>query len=300
VVLRRVEERGEASLILDGDTKKNVLLYEAKERTGRGCSMMEQYREVAREIAKEAGAFLKRRLHSTHTIAYKGEIDLVTEADKTSEQMIISKLNRQFPHHDILAEEFTNTHRGSDFMWIVDPLDGTTNYAHGYPVFCVSIALKKLDEMILGIIYNPLLKEMFEVEKGRGAFLNGRKISVSCTVRIAESLMATGFPYDLRHSNENNLNYFNEMILHARGIRRAGSAALDLAYVAAGRFDGFWELKLKPWDTAAGWLMVEEAGGVVTDLQGGEYTRRSTGILASNGKVHGEMVALLKGASSSS
>jgi myo-inositol-1(or 4)-monophosphatase len=258
---------------------------------------MKSFREVAIEIAREAGTFLSGKLNSAHKIDYKGEINLVTEGDKISEKMITSRINQLFPDHDILAEEFTFTNRGSDFRWIVDPLDGTTNYAHGYPFFCVSIALKKLDEIILGVIYNPMLKELFVTEKGGGAFLNGREIHVSNTIRIEESFLATGFPYDIREDTQNNLNYFNEMIMKARAIRRAGSAALDLAYVAAGRFDGFWELKLNPWDTAAGWLMVEEAGGVVTDMRGKKYYLESPIILASNGRIHKEMMDVLKGAS---
>ncbi len=210
---------------------------------------MKNSKELAIEIARETGTFLRSKLNSAHTIDYKGKINLVTEADKISEEMITSKINHLFPDHDILAEEFTYTNKDSDFRWIIDPLDGTTNYAHGYPVFCISIALQKLDEIILGVIYNPMLKEMFVAEKREGAFLNGRETHVSATIRIKESLIATGFPYDIREDSQNNLNYFNEMIMKARAIRRAGSAALDLAYVAAGRFDGFWEIKLNPWDT---------------------------------------------------
>jgi len=259
---------------------------------------MKQFKECAIEIAREAGIFLKNKLNSVHTIDYKGEINLVTEADKTSEGMITSKISTLFPDHDILAEEFTYTTRGSDFTWIIDPLDGTTNYAHGHPFFCVSIALKNLDTLIVGIIYDPMLDEMFVAEKGKGAFLNDRAIHVSNTNRIIKSLLATGFPYDIREDSHNNLNYFNEMILKAQAIRRAGSAALDLAYVAAGRFDGFWELKLNPWDIAAGWLLVEEAGGIVTDMQGKDYYLESPSILASNGRIHKEMMDVLERASS--
>ena len=260
--------------------------------------MITNFKEFVIEIATDAGTFLRSRLNSTHKIDYKGEINLVTEADKISEEMITSKISHLFPDHDILAEEFTHTNKGSDFRWIIDPLDGTTNYAHGYPVFCVSIALQKMDEIILGIIYNPMLKEMFVAEKGKGAFLNGRKIHTSKTIRMAEGFIATGFPYDIWEDSQNNLNYFNEMIMKARAIRRAGSAALDLAYVAAGRFDGFWELKLSPWDTAAGWLIVEEAGGVVTDIKGAKYYLKSPVILASNGRIHEEMMDILNRASS--
>jgi myo-inositol-1(or 4)-monophosphatase len=259
---------------------------------------MKDFKACAIEIAREAGIFLKNRLTSVHTIDYKGEINLVTEVDKISEEMITSRITTLFPDHDILSEEFTRIERGSDFRWIIDPLDGTTNYAHGYPIFCVSIALERLDTMIVGIIYDPMLDEMFVAAKGKGAFLNGKEIHVSNTRGIIKSLLATGFPYDIRQDKHNNLNYFNEMILNAQAIRRAGSAALDLAYVAAGRFDGFWELKLNPWDIAAGWLLVEEAGGIVTDMGGNNYFLESPSILASNGRIHQEMIDVLKGAPS--
>jgi len=259
---------------------------------------MKDFKECAIEIAREAGIFLKNKLYSEHTIDYKGEINLVTEADKISEKMITSKITTLFPDHDILAEESTTIDRGSDFRWIIDPLDGTTNYAHGYPYFCVSIALERLDTMIVGIVYDPMLDEMFVAEKGKGAFVNEREIHVSNTREVIKSLLATGFPYDIREDSHNNLNYFNEMILQAQAIRRAGSAALDLAYVAAGRFDGFWELKLNPWDIAAGWLLVEEAGGIVTDMGGKNYFIESPSILASNGRIHAEMMAILESESS--
>ena len=259
---------------------------------------MKDFRECAIEIAREAGIFLKNKLYSEHTIDYKGEINLVTEADKISEKMITSKITTLFPDHDILAEESTTIDRGSDFRWIIDPLDGTTNYAHGYPYFCVSIALERLDTMIVGIVYDPMLDEMFVAEKGKGAFVNEREIHVSNTREVIKSLLATGFPYDIREDSHNNLNYFNKMILQAQAIRRAGSAALDLAYVAAGRFDGFWELKLNPWDIAAGWLLVKEAGGIVTDMGGKNYFIESPSILASNGRIHAEMMAILESESS--
>ncbi|MFO8165320.1 MAG: inositol monophosphatase family protein [Thermodesulfobacteriota bacterium] len=255
---------------------------------------MQDFKACAIDIAREAGIFLKNRLHSAHEIDYKGDIDLVTEVDKISEQMITSKIHTLFPDHDILAEEFTDINRGSNFRWIIDPLDGTTNYAHGYPFFCVSIALEVLDIMTVSVVYDPMLNELFVAERGKGAFLNDREISVSNTHEIIKSLLATGFPYDIHGSSQNNLNYFNKMILKAQAIRRAGSAALDLAYVAAGRFDGFWEIKLNPWDTAAGWLLVEEAGGVVTDMGGENYYLESPGIVASNGRIHREMMNILK------
>jgi myo-inositol-1(or 4)-monophosphatase len=256
------------------------------------------FRQPAVDIAREAGAFLKEKLHADHSVDFKGEIDLVTEADRISEQMITARIRNLFPDHDIVAEESTNITRGSEYRWIVDPLDGTTNYAHGHPVFCVSIALERMSEVVLGVIYNPMLEELFVAERGEGAFLEGGKIHVSSTGRLGEGLVATGFPYDVRENCRDALGYFDEMIPQAQAVRRQGSAALDLAYLAAGRFDGFWELRLRPWDTAAGWVLVEEAGGIVTDLYGKSYCLESPTIAASNGRIHGELLAVLDRASS--
>jgi len=240
-------------------------------------------------LAADAGSLLKDRFHAKHTVAYKGAIDLVTEADRLSEDLIVDKITQAYPQHDIVAEESSATAKMSEYRWIIDPLDGTTNYAHGYPVFCVSIALEIKGKVELGAVCNPMLDEMFFAERGCGAFLNGEAISVSPEEELSGSLLATGFPYDIRVSSDNNLEHFSRMARQAQAIRRAGAAALDMAYLAAGRFDGFWELKLKPWDTAAGWLLVEEAGGEVTDLFGGPYHLRSPHILASNGKIHAQM-----------
>ncbi|MHB8909221.1 MAG: inositol monophosphatase family protein [Syntrophales bacterium] len=251
------------------------------------------YRQFIETVAVEAGALLRERIDSRHTVQYKGEINLVTEADRLSEALIIERISRTYPGHDVLAEESAETARGSGFRWIIDPLDGTTNYAHGYPVFCVSIALEVEGIVRLGAVCNPMLAELFVAEKGEGAFLNGRRLAVSRTAELSRGLLATGFPYDIREDKNNNINYFNTMAMHAQAIRRTGSAALDMAYVAAGRFDGFWELKLMPWDTAAGWLLVIEAGGMVTDLQNGPYQHSSPHILASNGSIHAEMAHLL-------
>ncbi|MBN1612977.1 MAG: inositol monophosphatase [Deltaproteobacteria bacterium] len=244
-------------------------------------------------IAREAGLILKQRLHDAHVIDYKGEIDIVTEADRMSESLIISRIRDRYPRHTILSEESPMTEGDPATRWIIDPLDGTTNYAHGFPVFCVSIALERDGDICLGAVYNPMLDEMFAAERGKGAFLNGRKIWVSATATLRRGLLATGFPYDIRQTNENNMNYFNSMALNAQAIRRAGSAALDMAYVAAGRFDGFWELKLRPWDTAAGWLLIREAGGTVTDLVGQPFHLESPHILASNGYLHGAMISVI-------
>jgi myo-inositol-1(or 4)-monophosphatase len=254
---------------------------------------MDAIRTLIVAAAREAGGLLRERLHDRHIVQYKGEINLVTEADRLSEALIVERIHREFPGHDILTEESPETANGSDFRWIIDPLDGTTNYAHGYPVFCVSIALEVKGVIMQGAVYNPMLDELFTAEKGAGAFLNGRRLNVSRTEILSRSLLATGFPYDIREDRDNNINYFNRMVLSAQAVRRAGSAALDLAYIAAGRFDGFWELKLMPWDTAAGWLLVKEAGGSVTDLCGDPYHLHSRNMLASNGLIHDEMARIL-------
>ena len=255
--------------------------------------IMKDCRQFIEAIAVEAGSLLRERLNDLHTVQYKGEINLVTEADRLSEALIVERIRGAFPGHDILAEESPETATGSGFRWIIDPLDGTTNYAHGYPIFCVSVALEVEGEIRLGAVYNPTLAELFVAERDGGAFLNGRRLAVSRTAKLSRSLLATGFPYDLRENRNNNFTYYREMAMNAQAVRRAGSAALDLAYVAAGRFDGFWELRLMPWDTAAGWLLVTESGGAVTDLRGDPYQLHSPHILASNGLIHGEMTDIL-------
>ena len=254
------------------------------------------YKRLAVAAAREAGGYLKEHLHGRHLVRFKGEIDIVTEADQQAESMIIAAIRNQYSDHDILAEESPATHTGSSYRWIIDPLDGTTNYAHGYPVFCVSIALEREGICVLGVVFNPMLEEMFVAEKGQGAFLNDKPIAVSETTELSRSLLATGFPYDIRLTKENNMDYFESMAMKAQAIRRAGSAALDLAYVAAGRFDGFWELKLSPWDTAAGCLLVQEAGGAVTDLHGKAFSLTAPHVVASNGRIHGQILSGLRGA----
>ncbi len=256
---------------------------------------MPEHGEFAISIARRAGSLLQDCFTKKHRVDYKGEIDIVTEADRMSEQLLITEIHKQFPEHGILSEETAEIERPSRYRWVIDPLDGTTNYAHGFPVFCVSIALEKDGHIITGVIYNPVSEELFFAGKGQGAFLNGSPLSVSGIGEVAKSLLATGFPYDIRKDPNNNIGYFSEMALKAQAIRRAGSAALDLAYTAAGRFDGFWELKLHPWDTAAGWLLVSEAGGVVTDITGDGYRLDAPTILASNGKIHDRLIRILNG-----
>jgi len=252
-----------------------------------------EWREFTVSIAREAGTLLKERFHRRHHVSYKGAINLVTEADLMSEKLLISRIRSAFPGHDIVSEESEMANTGSPFRWIIDPLDGTTNYAHGFPMFCVSIALEKEGVVITGVVYNPMLDELFVAEKGEGAYLNGTLLAVSDTDDLSQSFLATGFPYDIRENPDNNVNYFSTLALRVRAIRRAGAAALDLAYLAAGRFDGFWELRLQPWDTAAACLMVEEAGGTITDLAGGAWSFAAPGIMATNGKIHQAMIETL-------
>ncbi|HUN56134.1 MAG TPA: inositol monophosphatase family protein [Smithella sp.] len=254
---------------------------------------MLRYKSFAVDLAKKSGSLLKEKFNKAHNIHYKGEINLVTEADRFSEDLIIGEISRNFPDHGILSEESPAIKGAGDWRWIIDPLDGTTNYAHGYPVFCVSIALENKGEVIVGVVYDPMREEMFVALQGEGAYLNGKKITVSHCGNLSRSLLATGFPYDIRESKENNLDYFNSMAIRVQAIRRAGAAALDLAYLAAGRFDGFWELKLKAWDTAAGSLLVTEAGGVVSDIAGEKWHLQSSGLVASNGLIHEQMIKVL-------
>ncbi|OPY84813.1 MAG: Inositol-1-monophosphatase [Smithella sp. PtaU1.Bin162] len=255
---------------------------------------MPPVKKFAVNLAWEAGALLMEKLNKLLDIQYKGDINLVTEADKMSEKLIIKAIKRNYPDHGILSEESPAISGESKMRWIIDPLDGTTNYAHGYPVFCVSIALEKDGAIILGVVYDPTRQDTFVAVRGEGAQLNGKKLAVSETSDLNYSLLATGFPYDIRESEENNLNHFQTMAKKAQAIRRAGAAALDIAYVAAGRFDGFWELKLKPWDTAAASLILEEAGGKVTDLGGRPWNLLSPNVLISNGRIHEQMVAVFR------
>jgi myo-inositol-1(or 4)-monophosphatase len=245
-------------------------------------------------IAREAGALLLQYFHEGIKIEYKGDADLVTAADRASEALIRERISKKFPSHDVLGEEQGLNDQGSDYRWYVDPLDGTTNFAHGYPVFCVSMALehRSLEHRsdaeavrIAGVVYDPTRDELFTAEQGRGAHLNGKPISVSKASQLQECLLATGFPSHKRHKNP-NIHFYHQITLRSHGVRRAGSAALDLCNVASGRFDGFWEFNLNPWDTAAGVLIVEEAGGKVSRFDGSPFEIDSRETLASNGLVH--------------
>jgi len=250
--------------------------------------MSNSYLDVAIEIAREAGKVLREEVDRPPDIAYKGDFDLVTQADRRSEKVIVERLQRYFPGHAVAAEEGTGTDSDAEYRWHVDPLDGTTNFAHGYPCFCVSMALARRGQLILGVVYNPVCDEMFTAARGEGATFNGKKIHCSKIGAVKNSLLCTGFPNHKRESHP-NIYYYWDFTLRSHGVRRDGSAALDLAYVAAGRFDGFWEFGLKPWDTAAGIVLVEEAGGSVSDLDGQPYTLGGRTILASNGLIHEEM-----------
>lgn len=251
---------------------------------------MSDFFPVARDTALKAGGMLKDELYGARQIGYKGDINLVTEMDKRSERAIVDALHAAFPGHGIVAEEETTIRSESAYTWVIDPLDGTTNYAHGYPCFSVSIALLQHGSPILGLVYDPMRDELFWAEKKQGAFLNGKRISVSVVHTLIQSLLATGFPYDRKVSEENNMTYFHDLLMASQEVRRDGSAALDLCSVASGRFDGFWELKLKPWDVAAGSLIVAEAGGKVTNLDGSTFDMQGEEILASNGLIHQLMV----------
>jgi myo-inositol-1(or 4)-monophosphatase len=236
-------------------------------------------------MAREAGGLLMEYFRQHVKIEYKGDVDLVTVADRKSEALILERIRKQFPTHDVMGEEGTRIETGSDYKWYVDPLDGTTNFAHGYPVFCVSLAVERLGQRIAGVIYDPTRDEMFSAELGGGARLNDAAMHVSTIANLGECLVGTGFPSQKRHKNP-NIYFYQQLTLRTHGVRRAGSAALDLCNVASGRYEGFWEFNLNPWDTAAGVLMVEEAGGKVTDFSGGEFQIASRETLASNGLVH--------------
>ena len=254
---------------------------------------MKEFRELAIRAAKKAGNILIENLGKIKRIDYKGRLNLVTDIDRKAEERTIEIIRKKYPSHDILTEERRIKEKGNQYKWIIDPLDGTTNYVHGYPRYCVSIALEKNGEVVLGVVYDPVPDELFLAEKGKGATLNGRKISVSKTDELDKSLLATGFPYDRREKADEYLKIYREFMLNVQGVRRDGAAALNLCYTANGRFDGFWEEQLAPWDVAAGSLIVTESGGKVTDFKGDKVDIYEKEILASNGKIHREMEEIL-------
>ena len=255
----------------------------------------ERQRNFIREVAIKAGELLMEYYKEDLSMYLKGDINPVTIADTESEKLIIGEIKKAFPHHSILAEETGGEKQESEWLWVIDPLDGTTNYAHHYPSFCVSIALLKKCKPIMGVIYHPLLNEFFYAERGNGAYLNDRPIKVSNVDKLDKAFLTTGFAYDVHETEDDNVDNFRAFLKRSMAIRRGGSAALDLAYTACGRFDGFWEMRLHPWDTAAGILMVEEAGGRVTTFDGGDFDIYKKEILATNGLIHNDMIGVLKG-----
>jgi myo-inositol-1(or 4)-monophosphatase len=252
--------------------------------------------QFAADVAREAGALLRGLAPGTRALATKAsEIDLVTEADRRSEALILTRIAAEYPDHGVLAEEGSGRPARSLFRWIVDPLDGTTNYAHGFPHYAVSIALEEKGRVVGGVVYDVPSGELFVAERGQGAYLNQARLRVSQVTGLSQALLATGFPYDRQTSEANNFDHFVAMKKRAQGVRRAGSAALDLCYVASGRVDGFWEMKLQPWDVAAGALLVSEAGGRLSDFAGGPFDGTGLEVVASNGLVHDEILAVLRG-----
>ena len=254
---------------------------------------LSHYLDYAVTAALAAGRLQRSRFASDFTVELKGAKDLVTELDTASERLIVDHLLAAFPGHGILAEEGQYPPGDGRHTWIIDPIDGTTNFAHGYPWFCSSIALERDGQLTVAVIYNPMTDELFTAIAGGGAYLNGRRLNVSRCAALTDSLLGTGFPYDCATAPENNFDSFIRFQKTARGIRRCGAAALDLAWLAAGRLDGFWEIKLKPWDVAAGCLLIQEAGGQVSAFDGSPYEVRNHRILASNGLLHDQMIALL-------
>jgi myo-inositol-1(or 4)-monophosphatase len=227
-------------------------------------------------------------------ISYKGEVDLVTQFDRRSQTLIVQSLKKKFPEFGILSEENVCHNIDSSAKWIIDPLDGTTNFAHNLPLWAISIALEVTRDIVLGVVYDPTRREVFSAIKKHGAFLNKKRIRVSKIRKLSQSLLITGFPYDIRQSKNNNLNHFNNFAVRAQAVRRLGSAALDLCYTACGRFDGYWELKLSPWDQAAGSLILQEAGGKVTDFKGKKFNIYGDEVLGTNGLIHRQMMQVLK------
>lgn len=243
------------------------------------------------DIAREAGGLLAQFFERRVAFELKGDFDLVTEADRASERLVVERLRSYFPSHGIVAEEGGGHESPSEYRWYVDPLDGTTNFAHGYPIYNVTLALERGDEVVCGVVYDPSRDEVFTAELGSGAFLNNRRIHVSKTRSLADSLLSTGFPSRKRHLNV-NIHFYHQLAMLTHGVRRGGAAAIDLAYVACGRLDGFWEFKLNPWDMAAGSLMVREAGGKISDMRGGPLSLRGPHLVADNGHFHAELIGL--------
>ncbi|OPY77080.1 MAG: Inositol-1-monophosphatase [Syntrophorhabdus sp. PtaU1.Bin153] len=255
---------------------------------------MKDVLEFAVHCALESGKIQRQYFQKKVGIHHKGEINLVTDVDLACQHRIIELLEQGFPDDYIVAEEKSNFFDVNKNKWIVDPLDGTTNYAHGYPFFCTSIAYEVNSRVIAGVVYNPIFDELFFAQENGGAYLNGERIKVSEIGDMKQGLLCTGFPYDLTTSKKNNIDHFINFLFHAQAVRRDGSAAMNLSYVACGRFDGYWEMKLNPWDMAAGALMVVEAGGMITDFNGKAFSIYGDELVASNGIIHGNMLEILK------
>lgn len=255
---------------------------------------------AATAAGRLVNGFRGRVRHGRMAVTYKGAVNIVTEADRQAERLIIEMIRKRYSSHIIIGEEGSGTAAPPDPsparepIWFVDPLDGTTNFAHGFPFYCVSIGVEINGRIAVGVVYDPVRRELFSAIQGQGAFCNGRRLRVSETEKLDQSLLVTGFAYNIRTSRRNNLGHFSRFSLRCRGVRRTGSAALDLCYVAAGRLDGFWEMHLWPWDTAAGSLMVEEAGGRMSAFDGQPYQLRVPELVASNGRIHDEMVGVLQ------
>lgn len=249
---------------------------------------------VAVQAARTAGSILLKHLGQPLDVEFKGDVDLVTKVDRLSEEAIVMIIRNAYPEHQILAEEGTTQEGDSKYRWIIDPLDGTTNFAHSFPCFAVSIGLEAAGKMVAGVVYDPVRNECFTAIDGSGAYLNGNQISVSSVDNLNRALLATGFPYDRREHPDNYLALFRKFMMKAQEIRRPGSASIDLCYLASGRLDGFWECKLKPWDVAAAVVIVREAGGKLSDFNGNEYSIYGNETLASNGRIHDEMMEVIK------
>lgn len=255
---------------------------------------MKELLETARKLAEEAGEHIRQSASQLRQVDYKGRADMVTDVDRRAEEIILDGLRLAYPDHAVLAEESGENEAQSDFRWVIDPLDGTTNFVHGYPFYCVSIAVQYRQETVAAVVLNPVLGELFSALKGGGAHLNGNPITVSFTSELPKTLLATGFPYQIGENWQHSMSLFEAFYRNCHGVRRDGAAALDLCYVAAGRFDGFWEYELQPWDVAAGLLIVQEAGGKTTDFQdnlSGIYDRQ---VLASNGRIHDAMLQVMR------
>lgn len=282
-----------------GSTGRRSTSFDCKTITTCEIDQENRLLNFAIQTARDAGSILTDKLGRVMQVRSKGDINLVTEADLAAERLIIERIKSYYPRHAILAEESGATESviaiagSSEWKWIVDPLDGTTNFAHGYPCFCVSIALERNGQIEVGVVYDPTRDEMFAAERGSGASLNGRRVQVSLVEELNSAMLCTGFPYDVRERPHFALDFTN-FTMEAQAVRRDGSAALDLAYVACGRFDGFWEDGLNPWDVAAGVLLIEEAGGRVTDFVGGELDIYTPKVLVSNGRIHDQMMRVLK------